>query len=149
MQSQKIMALFVKRAMERIGSSADVLLGAVVQDPHPHLPGVGGGEELDAGAVENGTQPGLGIQAQILGDPLLMTLLIHLLHLTRSICISPCFQTLRVLAKVPYFPEQLWTEMGFYENLPGKMPDLQPSIDFLPKGNYTNKIQHTTRSLIP
>ena len=58
-----------------------VFLRAVVQHPKAHFPLVGGGEELDAGTVEGGAEPGFRVEPQIHALPLLMAFVVHMLHL--------------------------------------------------------------------
>ena len=58
-----------------------IFLRAVIQHPEAHFPLVGGGEELDAGAVEGGAEPRLRVEPQIHAQPLLMPLVVHRNHL--------------------------------------------------------------------
>ena len=53
----------------------------LLRHPEAHFSLVGGGEELDAGAVEGGAEPGLRVEPQIHAQPLLMAFVVHVLHL--------------------------------------------------------------------
>ena len=131
MESSKIRA-FIFNFPFSIIHLFHIFLRAVVHDPEAHFPRVGSCEELDAGAVKEGAEPGFRVQAQILCDALLMPFGFHNNHLPDSLPADGANQS----ANPPYFQKicrKPWE----------KTADLSESIDFLAKATYTNKIQHT------
>ena len=116
-----------------------ILLGAVVEHPEAHLPLVGGGEELDAGAVEGGTEPRFRVEPQIHAQPLLVAFVVHMLHLTQRMPKNGGKQP----GNAPSFGKMSQRSRGNRGNLWLFPADLHQSIDFLVKRIYTKKIQHT------